>query len=108
MAYVQTLPQIVEHWHVLHAEHAGGLGKRGPPLERAHNQRPGEALANAEPHCQIEVSAARRWQCTQSGEFRFVATPIREHFDIGRPNHVKLVFERRVLKLTPSRFRTGR
>ena len=31
---------------------------------------------------------------------------IRENLDIGRPDHVQLVFERRVTKRTPSRFRT--
>ncbi|MCY4536106.1 MAG: hypothetical protein OXB91_12140, partial [Bryobacterales bacterium] len=36
----------------------------------------------------------------------FFEEVIRENLDIGRPDHVQLVFERRVSKRTPSRFRT--
>lgn len=36
----------------------------------------------------------------------FFEEVIRENLDIGRPDHVQLVFERRVTKRTPSRFRT--
>ncbi len=31
---------------------------------------------------------------------------IRENLDLGRPNHVQLIFGRRVIKTTPGRFRT--
>ena len=31
---------------------------------------------------------------------------IRENLDIGRPDHVQLIFERRITKQTPGRFRT--
>ena len=31
---------------------------------------------------------------------------IRENLDIGRPDHVQLIFERRITKRTPGRFRT--
>ncbi len=37
---------------------------------------------------------------------QFFEEVIRENLDIGRPDHVQLVFERRVSKRTPSRFRT--
>ena len=31
---------------------------------------------------------------------------IREHLDLGRPDQVQLIFDRRVTKRTPGRFRT--
>jgi hypothetical protein len=31
---------------------------------------------------------------------------IREHLDLGRPDHVQLIFERRITRRTPGRFRT--
>jgi len=37
---------------------------------------------------------------------QFFEEVIRENLDIGRPDHVQLVFQRRVSKRTPSRFRT--
>jgi len=36
----------------------------------------------------------------------FFEEVIRENLDIGRPDHVQLIFERRVTKRTPGRFRT--
>jgi hypothetical protein len=36
----------------------------------------------------------------------FFEEVIRENLDIGRPDHVQLIFERRVTKKTPGRFRT--
>jgi hypothetical protein len=37
---------------------------------------------------------------------RLFETMMREHLDIGRPDHVQLIFDRRVTRRTPSRFRT--
>jgi hypothetical protein len=37
---------------------------------------------------------------------RFFEEVIREHLDLGRPEYVQLLFERRVTKRTPGRFRT--
>ena len=31
---------------------------------------------------------------------------LREHLDMGRPDHVQLIFDRRVTRRTPSRYRT--
>ena len=36
----------------------------------------------------------------------FFEEVIRENLDIGRPDHVQLIFERRITKQTPGRFRT--
>ena len=36
----------------------------------------------------------------------FFEEVIRENLDIGRPDHVQLIFERRIIKQTPGRFRT--
>ena len=36
----------------------------------------------------------------------FLEEVIRENLDIGRPDHVQLIFERRITKQTPGRFRT--
>lgn len=36
----------------------------------------------------------------------FFEAVIRENLDIGRPDHVQLIFNRRVIKTTPGRFRT--
>jgi hypothetical protein len=36
----------------------------------------------------------------------FFEQVIRENLDIGRPDHVQLIFDRRVMKTTPGRFRT--
>ena len=36
----------------------------------------------------------------------FFEEVIRENLDIGRPDHVQLIFERRITKKTPGRFRT--
>ena len=37
---------------------------------------------------------------------QFFEDVIRENLDIGRPSHVQLIFERRITKATPGRFRT--
>ena len=36
----------------------------------------------------------------------FFEEVIRENLDIGRPDHVQLIFDRRITKQTPGRFRT--
>ena len=36
----------------------------------------------------------------------FFEEVIRENLDLGRPDHVQLIFERRITRQTPSRFRT--
>ncbi len=36
----------------------------------------------------------------------FFEAAIREHLDLGRPDQVQLIFERRITRATPSRFRT--
>lgn len=36
----------------------------------------------------------------------FFEAAIRENLDLGRPEQVQLIFERRITQATPSRFRT--
>ena len=54
---------------------------------------------------QAEFSLTQVFDRPQQGRM-FFEEVIRENLDIGRPDHVQLVFERRVSKRTPSRFRT--
>lgn len=54
---------------------------------------------------QIEFSDTRVFDRPQSGRAWFEAT-IREHLDLGRPDQVSLIFNRRITSLTPGRFAT--
>jgi hypothetical protein len=54
---------------------------------------------------QAEFSLTQVLDRPQSGRI-FFEEVIRENLDIGRPDHVQLIFERRVTKRTPGRFRT--
>jgi hypothetical protein len=54
---------------------------------------------------QAEFSMTQVLDCPQTGRI-FFEDVIRENLDIGRPDQVQLIFERRVTKRTPGRFRT--
>lgn len=54
---------------------------------------------------QAEFSLTQVLERPMSGRV-FFEEVIRENLDIGRPDQVQLIFERRVLKTTPGRFRT--
>src|ERR1700691_1350815 len=54
---------------------------------------------------QAEFSLTRVLDRPQTGRI-FFAQVIRENLDLGRPDQVQLIFERRVTKRTPGRFRT--
>ncbi len=54
---------------------------------------------------QFEVSDTRVFDRPQAGRMWFEGV-IRDHLDVGRPDQVALVFDRRVTKKTPGTFRT--
>ena len=54
---------------------------------------------------QLECSLTQVLDHPQTGRI-FFEEIIRENLDLGRPDQVQLIFERRVTKRTPSRFRT--
>src|SRR5262249_26284802 len=54
---------------------------------------------------QAEFSFTQVWDRPLCGRACFEEV-IREHLDIGRPDPVQLIFDRRVTKRTPGRFRT--
>ena len=54
---------------------------------------------------QAEFSLTQVLDRPQTGRV-FFEEVIRENLDIGRPDHVQLIFERRITKRTPGRFRT--
>jgi hypothetical protein len=54
---------------------------------------------------QAEFSLTKVLDRPQTGRV-FFEEVIREHLDIGRPDHVQLIFDRRFTKKTPGRFRT--
>ena len=54
---------------------------------------------------QVEFSLTQVLDRPQTGRI-FFEQVIRENLDIGRPDQVQLIFERRVTKRTPGRFRT--
>jgi hypothetical protein len=54
---------------------------------------------------QAEFSLTQVLDCPLSGRI-FFEEVIRENLDIGRPDQVQLIFERRISKQTPGRFRT--
>lgn len=54
---------------------------------------------------QLELSDTRVFDRPASGRAWFEAA-IREHLDLGRPDQVSLVFDRRINRRTPGRFRT--
>src|ERR1700676_1686695 len=67
------------------------------------DQRAGSAYAG--PLLQAEFSLTQVLDRPQSGRV-FFEEVIRENLDLGRPDQVQLIFDRRVSKRTPSRFRT--
>jgi hypothetical protein len=54
---------------------------------------------------QVEFSLTQVLDCPLSGRALFEEI-IRENLDMGRPEHVQLIFDRRIRKDTPGRFRT--
>ncbi|MCP4599343.1 MAG: hypothetical protein GY847_02195 [Proteobacteria bacterium] len=54
---------------------------------------------------QAEFSLTQVFDRPQTGR-QFFEEIIRENLDLGRPDHVQLIFSRRVTKRTPGRFRT--
>jgi hypothetical protein len=54
---------------------------------------------------QLEVSRTQVFDRPLRGR-EFFETVIREHLDLGRPSRVQLLFDRKILKRTPGRFRT--
>jgi hypothetical protein len=54
---------------------------------------------------QAEFSLTQVWDRPLTGRV-FFEQVIRENLDLGRPDHVQLIFDRRVTKRTPGRFRT--
>jgi hypothetical protein len=54
---------------------------------------------------QVECSLTRAMDRPQTGRL-FFEEVIRENLDMGRPNHVQLLFSRRITKRTAGRFRT--
>ena len=54
---------------------------------------------------QLECSLTQVLDRSQTGRL-FFEEVIRENLDIGRPDHVQLLFPRRITKRTPGRFRT--
>ena len=54
---------------------------------------------------QVEFSLTQVLDRPLTGR-QFFETVIRENLDIGRPDQVQLIFDRRVIKSTPGRFRT--
>ena len=54
---------------------------------------------------QAEFSLTQVLDCPQTGRI-FFENVIRENLDLGRPDQVQLIFQRRVQKNTPGRFRT--
>jgi hypothetical protein len=54
---------------------------------------------------QAEVSLTQVLDRPQTGRILFEEI-IRENLDLGRPDHVQLLFERRITRRTPGRFRT--
>lgn len=54
---------------------------------------------------QLEVSLTQVFDHPLSGR-RLFEEIIREHLDLGRPDRVQLIFNRRITKRTPGRFRT--
>jgi hypothetical protein len=54
---------------------------------------------------QLEVSRTQVFQDPEQGR-ALVETLIRENLDLGRPDRVRLIFERQVTKRTPSEFHT--
>ncbi len=54
---------------------------------------------------QAEFALTQVLDRPQTGRLFFEAA-LRENLDLGRPEHVQLIFERRITRATPSRFRT--
>jgi len=54
---------------------------------------------------QVEFSLTQVFDRAVTGRY-FFEQVIRENLDIGRPDHVQLIFGRRIIKTTPGRFRT--
>jgi hypothetical protein len=54
---------------------------------------------------QFEISDTRVFDRPQAGRMWFESV-IRDHLDVGRPDQVALIFDRRVTKKTPGTFRT--
>ncbi len=54
---------------------------------------------------QLEVSATHVFQRPLHGR-QFFEEVIREHLDLGRPEHVQLIFGRKITRATPGPFRT--
>ena len=54
---------------------------------------------------QVEFSLTQVFDRPVTGRV-FFETAIREHLDLGRPDQVQLIFDRRITSHTPSRFRT--
>jgi hypothetical protein len=54
---------------------------------------------------QLELSRTQVFDDPQRGR-EFFEEVIREHLDLGRPDRIQLLFERRIYKNTPSRFST--
>jgi len=54
---------------------------------------------------QLEMSTTQVFDRPHSGRL-FFEQVIRENLDIGRPDHVSLIFDRRITRRTPGRFRT--
>ena len=55
---------------------------------------------------QAEVSLTQVFDRTQTGRI-FYEEVIRENLDLGRPDQVALIFDRKVIRMTPGPFRTG-
>ena len=54
---------------------------------------------------QLEVSETCVFDRPQAGRMWFEGV-IRDHLDVGRPDQMALIFQRRVTRCTPGRFRT--
>src|SRR5262249_17196417 len=103
-AHPQRLPQICDH---LSAEKIAallrkGLARRPHPFtaeDRAAGYRYDISILQA------EFSLTQVLDRPLTGRI-FFEEVIRENLDIGRPDQVQLIFERRINKRTPGRFRT--
>lgn len=85
------------------------LGVIGKWLERLpHPYRPEDQAAGygyAFSILQAEFSLTQVFDAPRTGR-QFFEEVIRENIDLGRPEHVQLIFQRRVTRRTPSIFRT--
>jgi hypothetical protein len=70
-----------------------------------HRQRPASGYRYQVSILQAELSLTQVLDRPVSGRI-FLEEVIRENLDIGRPSQVQLIFDRRVSRRTPGRFRT--